>query len=185
MKKITTIICVIVPIIIVILIGFGFRTMFLNRKIAALTETLNQKQAIVDSMISEIDMQDKQCNDDISFLNIMFDEIFTFYDIDDFMTAKQNAVDYGLSNAFVDNFYDTRELYQNAYAEQLLSVLCKFESADYYLLGRKDGTGFYAVPVKLSTVKNGGYVNIVLFLTINETGDLDERVSSIVYYIAS
>ena len=130
MKNFLKIVCVILPVAVMAFIGFGLRTMFLNRRIAELTETYNHQKAIADSMVSAINVSDTQSVSDISFMNVMFDEIFTFYNVDDFRTAKQSAKEYGLPDIFIDRFYDMSELNEYAYAESLIDVMCSFSSAD-------------------------------------------------------
>ena len=180
--KILKIFIVIFAITIMSFIGFGIRNRILDNKIKSLTNTYNTKQATADSIYSEINISDAQSESDLVFLELMFSEIFTFYDLDDFKDAKENAKQYGLSDDFVDRFYDMSELNESAYAESMLDVLCKYSSSDLYLIERRGNIGYYIAVVTLDTVKYNNSFDIVLFLTLTDSGEENERVRSIIYY---
>lgn len=180
--KILKIFIVIFAITIASFIGFGIRSRILDNKIKSLTNTYNIRQATVDNIYAEINISDAQSERDRAFLEMMFSEIFTFYDIDDFKAAKDNAKHYGLSDDFINRFYDMGELNDSAYAEAMLDVLCKYESSDLYLIERRDNIGYYIAVVTLDTVKYNNSFDIVLFLTLADSGEENDRVKSIIYY---
>ena len=184
MKPILKIIIVIFSITIFSLTGFGIRNIVLNKKIKALETEYSKNCTIADGMAAEIDASDSKSEQDRAFLNNMFDEIFTFSDISGFKDAKVNAKSYNLSEDFIDRLYDMSEYTSSAYAEAMLSVMCQYDSADLYLLGRNGDTGYYVADVSLKTVKYTSEFRLILFITLADSGDLNERVKSIVYYNA-
>lgn len=180
MKKIVRIAIVIIVIMIFSVVGFGIRCIILNNKIAILEDEYRRKQAIADSMKRSIDVSDSHSEQDRIFLENMFGEIFTFYDISEFRDAKVNAKSYNLPEAFIARLYDTTELSSSAYAESMIEVMCKYDSSDLYLLGRSNDIGYYVAIVNLKTVNSS--FRLALFITLADSGDLNERVKSIVYY---
>lgn len=184
MKQILRIIVVIFALIVFSLIGFGIRSVILDKKIKALDVEYSKKQAIADNMAAEINAKDSVSEQDKVFFDTMFSEIFTFGNISEFRDAKANAKSYNLSEDFVERLYDTSEYSQSAYAESMLSVMCQYDSAKLYLLGRENGTGYYVADVTLKTVKYSSDFHLILFVVLADSGDLNQRVKSIVYYNA-
>jgi len=184
MKPILKIIIVIFSITIFSLTGFGIRNIILDKKIKVLETEYSKNCTIADGMAAEIDASDSKSKQDKAFLDNMFDEIFTFSDISEFKDAKMNAKSYNLSEDFIERLYDMSEYTSSAYAETMLSVMCKYDSANLYLLGRNGNIGYYVADVNLKTVKYTSEFRLILFITLADSGDLNERVKSIVYYNA-
>lgn len=180
MKKIIKVVIVILALTIFSVAGFGIRSVILDNNIKALESEYSRLQAITDNLRREIDASDSRSSQDKIFLDNMFGEIFTFYDINEFRDAKVNAKSYGLPEAFIEKLYDTTELSSSAYAESMINVMCRYDSSDLYLLGRNDNVGYYVAIVNLKTVNSS--FSLALFITLADSGDLNERVKSIVYY---
>lgn len=152
-----------------------------DKQIEQLSETYAEKQQEADNLVQNVDIVDEQLQKDKAFLEIMFDEIFTFHDIDEFDGAMQNAMTYNLSDRFIANFYDKSEL-NGGYADALLDVLCEYDSSELYLLERSNNIGYYVADVTLDTVKYNSSFRIILFIAIADSGDVNERIQSIIYY---
>lgn len=182
MKKLLKIFIVIFAVTAVFFVSFVIRNRVLDNKIKKLTDTYNNRQVTADSMAAEINMTDAHSEHDRAFLEMMFSEIFTFYDADGFEEARQSAGYYNLPADFIDRFYDTSELRDSGYAEAMLDILCQYDSSKLYLINRKDNIGYYVASVTLNTVKYDSSFDIVLFIALADSGDEGERVKSIVYY---
>lgn len=180
--KILKVIIVIAVISIASIIGFFIRNAYLDKQIAILENECLQKQAIAESMLTEINLTDEQSVQDKEFLETMFNEIFTFYDMDGFDNARINAVCYGLPQRFIDRFYDTSELSSSLYAEAMLDVMCKYDSSSLYLLDRDDDTGYYLAKVTLDSVKYNSSFEIAIFVSLAESGDENQRIRAMTYY---
>lgn len=180
--KILKIIIVIFAVTAVFLVSYIIRSRVLDNKIKTLNDTYTAKQAIADNMAAEINAADSRSEYDRYFLETMFSELFTFYNLDDFKKAKENAGYYGLSDDFISSFYDMTELTDNGYAESMLDILCEYESSKLYLINRKDNIGYYVATVTLGTVKYNSNFDIVLFIALADSGGEHERVKSIIYY---
>lgn len=162
--------------------GFGIRFMFLNREINRLNDTLAQRTEIMNSMQSVAGLTDSQFEADKKFLDEMFGDIFTFHNETEFDGAKQNAETYALPSNFVNPFYDKTELTDNIYGDAMLDILCEYSSSDLYLLDRQDNIGYYYAVVTLDTVKYNSDFKLGLFISLADSGDIYERVGSLVCY---
>ena len=109
-------------------------------------------------------------------------KVLEVVDLEGFEKARSIAIDYNLPTSFVNSFYDTSEL-SGIYAESMLDIVCKYNSAEIYFLDREEDVGYYYATVKLDTVK---YVNSQIefgfFIAIQDHGDEFERIKSLIYY---
>lgn len=162
--------------------GVLIQSAIYDNKIVSLQRQLDKKQAIANDLIAKSRRTDAQSVTDKKIINGIFERIFTFYDLEGFEKARNIAVDYNLSTDFVNSFYDTSEL-SGVYAESMLDIVCKYNSAEIYFLDREEDVGYYYATVKLDTVK---YVNSQIefgfFIAIQDHGDESERIKSLIYY---
>ncbi len=170
---------------IVLTVSFGgvlIQSAIYDNKIVLLQRQLDKKQIIADDLIAKSRRTDTQSVTDKKIISGIFERIFTFYDLEGFEKARSIAVDYNLPTAFVNSFYDTSEL-SGIYAESMLDIVCKYNSAEIYFLDREEDVGYYYATVKLDTVK---YVNSQIefgfFIAIQDHGDESERIKSLIYY---
>ncbi len=183
MKRVLEIIVFITVVCAVMSAGFFIRNLLLDRKIEQLETTLaTNNETIKSYAYDNARKTDLQSETDIKFMQYVFDEIFTFYDIEDFKRARNNALAYGFPESFVNNFYDMSELASSMYTEAMLDIMCKYESSEFYLLDRYDGVGYYFGVITLNTVKYNTSFPIAVFVSISDSGDETERMQSIVYY---
>lgn len=164
----------------VFIVGAVIRHIYLSNQIkelAAYFETLNSQ---ADEMEQQINISDAQSKTDKAFLDIMFDDIFTFYSEDDFDGAKQMAESYNLPKNFVESFYDKSEL-NSGYAE-MLDIMLKYDSCDLYLIERSNSVGYYIAVVNLDLVKYSDKIQMAFFIALGENGDISERVYSMACY---
>ena len=183
MKKILVVISIIAIAAIIAIIGFIFREKVYDNRIAELEEEYNRIQATAESVFLEINLTDLQYEKDKDFLDTMFDEIFTFYSIDDFNVAKTDAKSYGLPDGFINRFYDTTDYTSSLYGEAMLKVMCRYDASDLYLLDRQDNVGEYLAIVTLNNVEYNSTFKLALFISLADSGDMNERVQSMVYYM--
>lgn len=182
MKKVLSVIVVIVIIVALCFGGAMVQTRIYDDRISVLTSLRDDKQSVVDDMIKTAYHADTQNETDVKYMNGVFDRIFSFYDIDSFKKAKAVAVDYGMPTDFVNSFYDTTEL-SSMYAEAMLDIICQYSSADFYLLDRSEDIGYYYVTVKLDTVKySSGRIELGFFIALQDHGADDEKFKSVIYY---
>lgn len=183
MKRILKVVLVVAIIYGIFISGFFIRNLLLHREIERLENIVStNEETIRQYAFANGDRTDEQSKTDIKFMQYVFNEIFTFYDLEDFKRAKKNATEYGLPESFVESFYDTSELSSSVYSEAMLDVMCKYESSDFYLLERSEGIGYYFGLIELNTVKYNTTFSIAVFVSIRDSGDETERIQSIVYY---
>lgn len=181
-KQFLKIIITAAAVIAIFIIGIRIRHIFFDREIEALRAKADSLTAAAENMKNNMSLSDEQSKNDALYLDVLFKDIFNFTSIEEFEDAKINASSYGLSNRFVNSFYDTTEL-TGAYAEEMLNIYCSYESSDLYLLDRYDDTGYYYAVVTLKTVNlRSSEIKLALFIALQDSGD--NRVSSIVYYYA-
>ncbi len=182
MKRFLIIFLVIASLVALPFAGLGIQSLIYDNQIAELTAVTEHKQAVADKLIADTHRVDAQGIADAELMIALFDKIFTFYDIEEFEQARAYAVESGLPASFVNNFYSTAEL-SGMYADAMLDVICKFDSADIYLLDRDGSIGYYYVVVNLDTVK---YVNsrfrLAFFITMDSLATETERFVSMLYY---
>ena len=153
-----------------------------DNRIAELETIRNSKQTVADEMIEQAYRTDSQSKVDKNFMNEVFEQIFTFYDYDGFIKARDIAVSYNLPSDFINRFYDTSEL-TSLYAESMLDIICQYNSADIYLLERSDDVGYYYVTVNLDTVKySSNRIRLGFFVAMQDHGSELDRFKSIIYY---
>lgn len=180
--KILKIMFVIALLVSVSFLGSFFYERSCDAKIAKLQTICEYKQRTVDALIADAYKTDKQSEIDECYMDAVFDDVFTFYSRDDFDKARSSALEWGLPVSFVNRFYDTAEL-TGMYADSMLDIMCKYDSADFYLLDRKDDIGYYFAVVKLDTVKySNSRFELGFFIAIKNHGVETERFSSVVYY---
>jgi hypothetical protein len=170
---------------IVLTVSFGgvlIQSAIYDNKIVLLQRQLDKKQIIADDLIAKSRRTDTQSVTDKKIISGIFERIFTFYDLEGFEKARSIAIDYNLPTSFVNSFYDTSEL-SGIYAESMLDIVCKYNSAEIYFLDREEDVVYYYATVKLDTVK---YVNSQIefgfFIAIQDHGDEFERIKSLIYY---
>lgn len=182
MKKFLKILVIAAIVLTASLGGVLIQSAIYDNKIVLLQRQLDKKQIIADDLIAKSRRTDTQSVTDKKIISGIFERIFTFYDLEGFEKARSIAVDYNLSTAFVNSFYDTSEL-SGIYAESMLDIVCKYNSAEIYFLDREEDIGYYYATVKLDTVK---YVNSQIefgfFIAIQDHGDESERIKSLIYY---
>lgn len=163
-------------------LGMFLRLKLLDDQIKSLQDKHERIQEIADELVSAALHTDSQSKTDITYMNTVFEHIFTFYDLDGFEKAKQEAIEYGLPVSFVNRFYDTAEL-TGAYAEAMLDVMCKYNSADFYLLDRQGDEGIYYAVVVFDTVKySNSQFKIAFFIGLKDHGSEVDRFTFVDYF---
>ncbi len=182
MRKELKLIIAIAVVGVIFAVGFGIRFMFLDREIDRLNNELAQRTIVMTNMQSTAGLTDLQFEADKKFLDEMFGDIFTFHNENEFDGAKQNAETYALPSNFISVFYDKTELTDNIYGDAMLDILCEYSSSDLYLLDRQDNIGYYYAVVTLDTVKYNSDFRLGLFISLADSGDICDRVGSLVCY---
>ena len=67
------------------------------------------------------------------------------------------------------------------YADTMLDIVCRYDSADIYLLDRDENTSYYYVNMKLNMVKVSGDIELSFFVTMDNKA-ITERFLSVIYY---
>ena len=181
MKIFIRILCVVAVISALSFLGSVLYEKQLDNKIGQLEAACEQKRAVVNSMIAAAYHTDEQSEDECEILEKIFENIFTFYDMEDFNAAREAAVSYGLPDDFVNAFYSKDEL-SNMCAESMIDVMCRYDSSEIYLLDRSDNIGYYYAVVTLNPVKYGGQFFIGVFVSLETNSDDSKRIASFVYY---
>lgn len=182
MKRFFQLLIIMGVVIVVSFNGFVIQNKIYDDRISSLALVRDEKQNIAHDLIQKALHTDTQSSIDKQFLNQVFRDIFTFYDMDGFYQARNAAVEYGMPSDFVNSFYDTSEL-DNQYAESMIDVICQYDSADFYLLDRSDDIGYYYVTVKLDTVKyTSGRFELGFFIDLKSSGNEFDRFESVIYY---
>ena len=177
------IITVIAVFVLIASVSFGIRCNILDEKIKKLSDIDSQKSAELEKMrIDACSVNNKRVDNDMKYLNLVFSEIFTFYNMTDFNNAKQSAVEYGLPDEVIYNLFNTYDFEQDLYAETMTKVACRYDSSDIYLLEEKDGNAFYIANIKINLVNYDASFNILLFITLSDGDDIDNKIKSAVYY---
>jgi len=161
--------------------GYFIQNAIYDNEISKLENDIAHKQQVVDEKIGSMIKTDKQIKTDIDFLNYVFENIFTFYNLDEFKEAKETAVSCGLPDAFVERFFSESE-FSNMYADAMLDVMCKYDYADIYLLEKADGMSYYYATVKLDMVKYNRSFELAFFITLQDSETNSDRFVSVIYY---
>lgn len=181
LQKVPIFICFIVILLIASLIGFEINKKYLDDQIKSLEAQRDNLQVTYNTLLMQEDFTDVYYAKDKAFLDEMFDDIFTFYDEDEFYGAREQAKAYGLPDGFIDLFYDTTEL-TGAFVN-MLDIICQYNSSDLYLLDRQDGIGYYVAIVDLDMVKYQESIQIGIFIALSEDDNSDfGRVKSMIYF---
>lgn len=180
--KVFRMLIVLIPICVILFGGIAIRSVLLDKQIASLEGTCEVKQSVIDKLMAQAFHTDEQSVSDKKYMETAFSRIFTFYNMDEFDAARDRAIGYGLPKDFVNCFYDKSEM-SSIYAESMLDVMCKFKSADFYLLDRDETTAYYYADVKLDTVKySDSVIELGFFIALRNEGIDTERFASVVYY---
>lgn len=162
------------------IIGACVRSSILNSEIKKLETQRDEISTTLESLISNTSLSSSNYINDKKYFELMFNEIFTFYNIDDFDNAKRTAYEYGLPESFVESFYNKKELTNSDYTGASIDVVCKYDSAEYFLLQETDsGERYYMINVKLDMVKFNYLINLMFFIEVTNG---ESRVKSMIYY---
>lgn len=173
---------IVLALITIILIGFGLKCHDLDNKIRQLSSIDTAKSAELVQMRADAHViKDNRAENDINYLNSVFSDIFTFYDLEGFNTAKGLAIDYNFPEAFVYNLFDTAEIDQSLYAESMLKIACQYNNSDIYLLEKKDNY-YYICKINISLVEYDAAFSLILFIELSD--DIDNKIVSATYYQA-
>lgn len=181
MKNILKIVFIIIGLVVFITISAFLHGRSLDNQIEAYEIRNSQLKKTADSLIADSHRTDEQSEEDIQLLDGVFQKMFTFYNITEFDEARDFAVRYNVPDIFVESFYNKSEL-SSMYADSMLDVLCKYKSADFYLLKRDGDTAYYYADVALSLVKFSGSFDLGIFVSVKSCGDETERITSMIYY---
>lgn len=151
-----------------------------DSQIRELKTVLDKKQTIAAELKERAFASDEQSVKDKEYMEIVFGQIFTFYDLDGFKRARNLAADCGMPADFINSFYDTSVL-DDMYADTMLDIVCRYNSADIYLLDRDENTSYYYVNMKLNMVKVSGDIELSFFVTMDNKATT-ERFLSVIYY---
>lgn len=162
--------------------GFAIKYKMLQDDIAQLSETLENSRYKLNASRASANLSNERYESDKKYLDVVFNDIFTFYDLSEFEDCRRNALDYNFSSNFVVNFYNKDEFINNSYAEAMLDVMSEYKSCDLYLLDEyEDGVCCYMADIRLGMVKYNTDINMILFLEL-EPASSDTRIKSSVYY---
>lgn len=151
-----------------------------DNQIRKLKTVLGEKQAVATELKEQAFALDEQSVADKEYMEIVFGQIFTFYDLDGFKRARNLAADFGMPADFINSFYDMSVL-DDIYADTMLDIVCRYDSADIYLLDRDDDTSYYYVNMTLNMVKVSGDIKMSFFVTMDNKATT-ERFLSVIYY---
>ena len=179
MKKIRIFVCIIVTAAIFVG-GYVIKLNLYDERIADLTTIRSNKQSVADSLKERAQVIDEQSKTDKAYIESVFGQIFTFYDLDGFKRARNLAADNAMPADFINSFYDMTTL-SDIYADEMLDIVCRYDSADIYLLDRDEHMSYYYADVKLSLVKYSGTIELSFFITVNNDAGAD-KFASIIYY---
>lgn len=151
-----------------------------DNQIRKLKTVLDEKQAVATELKEQAFALDEQSVADKEHMEAVFGQIFTFYDLDGFKRARNLAADFGLPADFINGFYDMSVL-DDIYADTMLDIVCRYDSADIYLLDRDNDTSYYYVNMTLNMVKVSGDIKMSFFVTMDNKATT-ERFLSVIYY---
>lgn len=160
--------------------GYVIKLNLYDESIAALTSVRDDKQSVVNDLKEQAQVIDEQSKADKTYIESVFGQIFTFYDLDGFKRARNLAADNAMPADFINSFYDMTTL-SDIYADEMLDVVCKYDSADIYLLDRDEHMSYYYANVRLSLVKYRGTIELSFFITVNNDAGAD-KFESVIYY---
>lgn len=160
--------------------GYFIQGCLNDAKIDKLTAECDKKQNIAAEMKQAAELADEQSMKDKAYIDAVFKQIFTFYNLDGFKQARNTAVDYDLPTDFINRFYDATTL-SDMYADTMLDVMCEYDSSNIYLLDRDDDFSYYYADVCLNMVKFSGTISLSFFITTDNDVNA-ERFASIIYF---
>lgn len=173
-------IVIIVSVIVLGIVCYFIQTNSYDSQIAELKAVLDAKQTVAAELKEKAFAADEQSVKDKAYMEAVFGQIFTFYDLDGFKRARNLAADCAMPVDFINSFYDMTTL-DDIYADTMLDIVCRYDSADIFLLDRDENVSYYYVNMRLSMVEVSGNIEMSFFITMDNKATT-ERFLSVIYY---